>query len=52
MLKANKRAADDEVVRQHYQLDGYAFEQTLQDSGGEQSAERCSPWNCKESDMT
>ena len=29
-----KRTAEDEMVRQLYQLSGYEFEQTLGDSGG------------------
>ena len=30
-----KRAAEDEMVRQHYQFNGHEFEQTLGDSGGQ-----------------
>ena len=33
-------------------LDGLEFEQTPGESGGEGSLECCSPWGCKELDMT
>ena len=32
-----KRIAEDEMVRQLYQLSGYEFEQTLGDSGGKRN---------------
>ena len=44
--------AEDEMVRQHHQLNEHEFEQTLRDSGGQGSLACCSPWGCKESDMT
>ena len=47
-----KRAAEDETVGQHHQLNGHEFGQTLEDSGGRGSLVRCSPWGHKESDMT
>ena len=40
------------MVRQHHQLNGCEFEQTPGDSGGQRSLASCSPWDCKESDMT
>ena len=40
------------MVRQHHQLNGYEFEQTLGDSKGQGSLVYCSPWGCKESDTT
>ena len=43
------RAAVDEMVRQHHQLNGYEFEQTLGDREGQRSLVCCSPWGCKES---
>ena len=43
--------SEDEVVRQHHQLNGHEFEQTPEDSGGQRSA--CfSPQGHKESDTT
>ena len=47
-----RRAAENEMVRQHHQLSGYEFEQTLGDSGGQRSLEYYSPWGLKESDTT
>ena len=43
---------EDEMVRQHHQLKGHGFEQTLGDSGGQRSLVCCSPWDCKELDTT
>ena len=40
------------MVRQHHQLNGHELEQTLGDSGGQGSVVCCSPWGCKELDMT
>ena len=40
------------MVRQHHQLNGYEFEQTLGDSKGQGSLVYCSPWGCKEADTT
>ena len=42
----------DEMVGWHHQLNGHEFEQTLGDSGGQESLACCSPWGCKELDMT
>ena len=47
-----KRAAEDEVVRYHHQLTGHEFEQTPGDSEGQESLAWCSPWYCRESDVT
>jgi len=35
-----------------YQLNGHEFEQTLRDTEGPGSQAYCSPWGCKEPDMT
>ena len=35
-----------------YQFKGHELEQTLGDSEGQESLVCCSPWGCKESDMT
>ena len=39
----------DKMARQHHGLNGYEFEQTLGESGGQRS---CSVWDHKELDMT
>ena len=36
----------------HHQLDGHEFEQALEVGKGQGSLACCSPWGCKESDMT
>ena len=36
------------MVGQHHQLNGYEFEETPGDSGGQQSQACCSLWGCKE----
>ena len=43
---------EDEMVGWHHGLKGYEFEQNLEGSGGLGSLACCSPWGCKESDMT
>ena len=43
---------EDEMVGWHHQLNGHEFEQTLRDSEGQGSLACCSPWRCKELDMT
>ena len=40
------------MVRQHHQLNGYEFEQTLGDNEGQGSLAGFSPWGHKESDRT
>ena len=47
-----KWATEDEMVGWHHWLNGYEFEQTLRNSEGQGSLVCCSPWGCKESDMT
>ena len=47
-----KRVAEDEMVRQHYQFNGHEFEQTPGDSERQGSLACCSPWGYKESNMT
>ena len=44
--------AEDEMAEWHHQPNGHEFEQTLKDSRGQRSLACCSPWGCKESDMT
>ena len=47
-----KESTEDEMIRQHHQLNGYEFEQTLGDSESEGSLVCCNPWDHKESDTT
>ena len=47
-----KGATEDELTVWHHQLNGFEFEQTLEDSEGQGSLVCCSPWGLKESDMT
>jgi len=52
-----KREAEDEIVRWQltmvsHQLNGHESEQTLRDSEAGGSLACCSPWGCKELDMT
>ena len=42
---------EDEMVREHHQLNGHEFELTLGDSEGLGSLVCCTPQGCKESDM-
>ena len=50
--KEEKEVTEDEMVGRHHQLNGHEFEQTLGDSEGQVSLACCSPWGCKESNMT
>ena len=47
-----KGMAEDEMVGWHHWLNGYEFEHTLADSGGQRSLVCCSSWRHKELDMT
>ena len=47
-----KGSRDDNMVGWHHQLNGHEYEQTLGDSERQGSLVCCSPWGCKESDMT
>ena len=40
------------MVAWHHRLNGHEFEQALGDGEGQGSLECCSPWGCKELDMT
>ena len=44
--------AENEMVRYHHGLCGHESEQSLEDSEGQGSLACCSPWGCKELDMT
>ena len=43
---------EDETVGWHHRLDGLEFEKTPGAGVGQGSLVCCSPWGCKESDMT
>ena len=47
-----KGVTEDEMFGWHYQLNGPELEQTPGDSEGQRSLACCSPWDCKELDMT
>ena len=40
------------MVRRHHQLNGHESEQTMGDGEGQGSLACCSPWGCKQSNMT
>ena len=42
--------AEDEMIRQHHQLNGHEFEQTLGDSEGQGSLVCCGPWSLRVGD--
>ena len=43
---------ENEMIGWYHQLDGREFEQALGVGDGQGSLAWCSPWGCKESDMT
>ena len=43
---------EDEMVGWHRRFDGHEFEQAPRDGEKQRSLACCSPWGCKESDMT
>ena len=47
-----KETAVDEMVGWHHQLDGHEFEEAPGVGDGQGGLACCSPWGCKESDMT
>ena len=47
-----KGTTEDEMVGWHHQLDAHEFEKTLSVGDGQGSLACCSPWGCKELDMT
>ena len=48
MKAKQKGAAEDKMVRQHHQLNGHEFEQTLGDNEGQGSLVFCSAWVSKD----
>ena len=47
-----KKVTEDEMVEWHHWLNGHEFEQSPRDSEEKGSLVCCSPWGCKELDMT
>ena len=47
-----KGTTEDEMVGWHYQLNGHELGQTQGDNEWQEGLMGCSPWVCKESDMT
>ena len=43
---------EDKMLRWHHQFNGHEFEPAPGDSEGQGSLACCSPWGCKESEMT
>ena len=43
---------ENDMVAWHHKLNGHEFEQALGLGDGQESLECCSPWGCKELDMT
>ena len=50
--RQEKGTTEDEMLRWHHWLDGHEFEQVLGVGDGQGSLVCCSPWGCKELDMT
>ena len=44
--------AANEMIGWHHQFNGHEFEQAWGDGEGQGSLASCSPWGCKELDMT
>ena len=44
MKAKGKGVTEDETVRQHHQLSGHKYEQTLDDSEGQRNLKHYSPW--------
>ena len=50
--QVKKGATEDEMVGWHHWLNGHEFKQAPRVVDGQGSTEFCSPWGCKESNMT
>ena len=50
--RQEKGTTEDEMVGWHHWLNGHEFEQAPGDGEGRGSLVCCSPWSCKESDMS
>ena len=51
-MQEEKGMTEDEVDGWHHQLEGHEFEQAPGAGDGQGSLACCSPWGCKELDMT
>ena len=50
--QGQKRASEDEMAGWHHRCNGHELGKTLGDGEGQGGLACCSPWGCKESDMT
>ena len=50
--RQEKGTTEDEIVGWHHRLNGHEFEQARGDCERQGSLACCSPWGCKDSDMT
>ena len=50
--RRKKGQTEDEMVGWHHRLNGHEFEQAPEVGDGQGSLACCSPWGCKESEMT
>ena len=51
-MQEEKRKTEDEMVGQHYQVDGHELEKAPGVDNGQGSLAYCSLWGCKETDTT
>ena len=51
-MQEEKESREDEMVEWHHRLNGHQFEWVLRVADGQGSLVCCSPWGCKELDMT
>ena len=51
-IESRRRGRQDEVVGWHHRLYRHELEQALGVGDGQGGLASCSPWSCKESDMT
>ena len=47
-----RRGQEDEMVGRHHGFNGHEFEQALRLGDGQGGLACCTPWGCKELDMT
>ena len=50
--RRRRRRGRQRIVGWHHRLDGHEFEEALEVGDGQRSLVCCSPWGCKESDVT
>ena len=51
-VQKEKRTSEDKMAGWHHQWNGHEFGQTLGDGEGQEGLACCSPWGCKQLDMT